>query len=278
MKQYYRIGEISETYGIGKDSLMYYEKLGIIRPNRGENGYRLYNIKDVWKLNLIKELRNFDISMKRIKEYLEDRSIETTKQILQEEMKLIDEKIQELTNNKNNIIRRLKSIDDIISDIELNKIQVRHIKLRKALKLSAGISNEGEAECIIKRLQKQYEDKIYILGNGNIGVVYDEDKLNKIEDMKYKAAFCLVDDDDVNYNMILDEGDYVDIVYKGNFDRDIKYMENMVKYIEENKYKVVGNMIKICKINIHETAIEEEHITEIQIPVRKINDFKEQLK
>ncbi|MBU3172716.1 MerR family transcriptional regulator [Clostridium estertheticum] len=275
MKQYYRIGEISETYGIGKDSLMYYEKLGIIRPNRGENGYRLYNIKDVWKLNLIKELRNFDISMKRIKEYLEDRSIETTKQILQEEVKLIDDRIQQLTNNKDNIIRRLKSIDDIISDIELNKIQVRHIKLRKALKLNAGISNEGEAECIIKRLQKQYEDKIYILGNGNIGVVYYEEKLNKIGDMKYKAAFCLVDYDDVNYNMILDEGDYVNIVYKGTFDEDMKHIQNMMKYIEENKYKVVGNMIKICKINIHETAIKEEHITEIQIPVRKINNFKE---
>ncbi|MBU3179356.1 MerR family transcriptional regulator [Clostridium estertheticum] len=275
MKQYYRIGEISEIYGIGKDSLRYYEKLGIIKPKRGENGYRLYNIKDIWKLNLIKELRNFDISMKRIKEYLEDRSIETTKQILQEEMKLIDEKMQLLTDNKDNIIKRLKSIDDIISDIELNKIQVRHIKLRKALKLNAGISNEGDAECIIKRLQKQYEDKIYILGNGNIGVVYDEDKFNKIEDMKYKAAFCLLDDDEVKYNMILDEGDYVNIVYKGTFDEDMEHIQNMMKYIEENKYKVVGNMMKICKINIHETAIEEEHITEIQIPVRKINDFKE---
>lgn len=275
MKEYYRIGEISEIYGIGKDSLMYYEKLGIIRPNRGENGYRLYNIKDVWKLNLIKELRKFDISMKRIKEYLEDRSIETTKEILQEEMKLIDEKIQELTNNKDNIIRRLKSIDDITSDIELNKIQVNHIKLRKALKLNADISNEGEAECIVKRLQRQYEDKIYILGNGNIGVVYDGENLNKIGDMKYKAAFFLVDYDDVNYNMILDEGDYVNIVYKGTFDEDMEYIQNMMKYIEENKYKVVGNMMKICKINIHETAIKEEHITEIQIPVRKINDFKE---
>lgn len=275
MKEYYRIGEISEIYGIGKDSLMYYEKLGIIRPNRGENGYRLYNIKDVWKLNLIKELRKFDISMKRIKEYLEDRSIETTKEILQEEMKLIDEKIQELTNNKDNIIRRLKLIDDITSDIELNKIQVNHIKLRKALKLNADISNEGEAECIVKRLQRQYEDKIYILGNGNIGVVYDGENLNKIGDMKYKAAFFLVDYDDVNYNMILDEGDYVNIVYKGTFDEDMEYIQNMMKYIEENKYKVVGNMMKICKINIHETAIKEEHITEIQIPVRKINDFKE---
>ncbi|MBR0600294.1 MerR family transcriptional regulator [Sinanaerobacter chloroacetimidivorans] len=275
MKQYYKIGEISEIYGIGKDSLMYYEELGIIKPSRGENGYRLYNIKDVWKLNLIKELRSFDISMKRIKEYLEDRSIETTKQILQEEMKLIDEKIQELTDNKNNIIKRLKSIDGIISDLELNKIQVVHIKLRKALKLSASISNEDEADCIIKRLQKQYGDKIYILGNGKIGVVYDKDKFDEVRDLKYNAAFSLVDEDESEYNMILDEGEYVSIAYKGTFDDDKDHIEKMMIYIKQNKYKIVDNIIKICKINIHETAVKEEHITEIQIPVRTIDDFNE---
>lgn len=274
MKQYYKIGEISEIYEIGKDSLMYYEELGIIKPSRGENGYRLYDIKDIWKLNLIKELRNFDISMKRIKEYLGDRSIETTKQILQEEMKLIDEKIQELTANKNNIIKRLKSIDGVVSDLELNKIQVVHIKLRKALKLNASMSNEGEADCIIKRLQKQYGDKIYILGNGNIGVVYDEDKFDKIGDLKYNAAFSLVDDDESEYNMILDEGNYVTIAYKGAFDEDKEHIQDMMRYIKQNKYKIVGNIIKICKINIHETSVKEEHITEIQIPVRKIDDFR----
>jgi len=274
MKQYYKIGEISEIYGIGKDSLMYYEELGIIKPSRGENGYRLYDITDIWKLNLIKELRNFDISMKRIKEYLEDRSIETTKQILQEEMKLIDEKIQELIANKNNIIKRLKSIDGVVSDIELNKIQVVHIKLRKALRLNASISNEGEADCIIKRLQKQYGDKIYILGNGNIGVVYDQDKFNKIEDLKYNAAFSLVDEDESEYNMILDEGNYVTIVYKGAFDEDKEHIQDMMNYIKQNKYKIAGNIIKICKINIHETSVKEELITEIQIPVCKIDDFK----
>lgn len=275
MKEYYKIGEISEIYGIGKDSLMYYEELGIIKPSRGENGYRLYDITDIWKLNLIKELRNFDVSMKRIKEYLEDRSIETTKQILQEEMKLIDEKIEKLTDSKNNITKRLKSIDGVVSHIQLNKIQVVHIKLRKALRLNASISNEGEADCIIKRLQKQYGDKIYILGNGNIGVVYDEDKFHKVEDLKYNAAFSLVDEDESEYNMILDEGNYVTIVYKGAFDEDKEHIQDMIKYIKQNKYKIAGNIIKICKINIHETSVKEELITEIQIPVRKIDDFKE---
>ena len=53
MKKYYKIGEISKIYGIGKDSLIYYEELGIIKPVRDTNGYRLYDVKDAWELNLI---------------------------------------------------------------------------------------------------------------------------------------------------------------------------------------------------------------------------------
>ncbi|HBL5898494.1 TPA: MerR family DNA-binding transcriptional regulator, partial [Clostridioides difficile] len=37
MKDYYKIGEISKIYGIGRDSLMYYEEIGILRPVRDIN-------------------------------------------------------------------------------------------------------------------------------------------------------------------------------------------------------------------------------------------------
>ena len=60
MKQYYTIGEISKIYQIGTDSLRYYEKLGILSPRRGANGYRIYGLDDLWKLNVIRDLRRLD--------------------------------------------------------------------------------------------------------------------------------------------------------------------------------------------------------------------------
>ena len=41
MKDHYTIGEIGKLFHIGPDSLRYYEKLGILSPGRGDNGYRL---------------------------------------------------------------------------------------------------------------------------------------------------------------------------------------------------------------------------------------------
>ncbi|MDO4536490.1 MAG: MerR family transcriptional regulator [Clostridium perfringens] len=264
MKKYYKIGEMSKIYGIGKDSLIYYEELGVIKPIRDSNGYRLYDIKDAWKFNLIKELRELNISMKRIKEYLENRSIESTKDILKQEMKIIDDEIVKLVNNKNNIEKRLNTIETVSNDLVFDKIQVITIKERGILKLD--IDNINEVSCVIKMLQKEYENLFYILGNNKIGITYNTENIVKNNEVSYKDAFYIVGDSEP-YDNKLNESSYVTYTYKGNYNKDTIYINNMLSFIEKNNYKITGDIIKICKINIHETDTEEEFISEIQIPI-----------
>ena len=57
MKNFFKIGEISKLYGIGVDSIRYYEEIGIIKPQRSESGYRYYSIHDIW-LSLIHISKN----------------------------------------------------------------------------------------------------------------------------------------------------------------------------------------------------------------------------
>ena len=66
-RKYYKTGELSKIYKLGRDSIKYYEKLGLLNPTRDTNSYRMYTIKDIWNLNLIRELRTLDFSMQRIK-------------------------------------------------------------------------------------------------------------------------------------------------------------------------------------------------------------------
>ena len=57
---------------MGPDSLRYYERLGLLRPRRDEdNGYRLYSLRDIYKLSVIRDLRTLGLSMVQIKEYLD---------------------------------------------------------------------------------------------------------------------------------------------------------------------------------------------------------------
>ena len=89
MEKYFKIGEISQLYNIGVDSLRYYEKLGLIVPKRAESGYRLYSVNDIWRLNVIRDLRDLGFGMEQIKEYLDKHTVDSTLNLLEEEQRAI---------------------------------------------------------------------------------------------------------------------------------------------------------------------------------------------
>lgn len=267
MKDYYKIGEISKIYGIGRDSLMYYEEIGILKPFRDKNGYRMYKLSDIWRLNLIKELRSLNFPMKKIKEYLDDRNIESTKEILNKEIILIDEKIEELLSYKQNIMKRLDTINDELRNLKLYEIDLVYINKRKALELNANITKDEEFDFLIQKLQKDYENRFTILGNNNIGSSFCLDKIKQGIYNEFKSVFCFLEDEEEIYNIIFNEGYYLTLTYKGKYKNNKHYINKMFKYIEEKGYKVISDPIEIYKIDIHETEDINEFITEIQIPV-----------
>ena len=267
MKDYYKIGEISKIYGIGRDSLMYYEELGILKPFRDKNGYRMYKLSDIWRLNLIKELRSLNFPMKKIKEYLDDRNIESTKEILNKEIILIDEKIEELLSYKQNIMKRLDTINDELRNLKLYEIDLVYINKRKALELNANITKDEEFDFLIQKLQKDYENRFTILGNNNIGSSFCLDKIKQGIYNEFKSVFCFLEDEEEIYNIIFNEGYYLTLTYKGKYKNNKHYINKMFKYIEEKGYKIISDPIEIYKIDIHETEDINEFVTEIQIPV-----------
>lgn len=267
MKDYYKIGEISKIYGIGRDSLMYYEDIGILKPFRDKNGYRMYKLSDIWRLNLIKELRSLNFPMKKIKEYLDDRNIESTKEILNKEIILIDEKIEELLSYKQNIMKRLDTINDELRNLKLYEIDLVYINKRKDLELNANITKDEEFDFLIQKLQKDYENRFTILGNNNIGSSFCLDKIKQGIYNEFKSVFCFLEDEEEIYNIIFNEGYYLTLTYKGKYKNNKHYINKMFKYIEEKGYKIISDPIEIYKIDIHETEDINEFVTEIQIPV-----------
>ena len=267
MKDYYKIGEISKIYGIGRDSLMYYEDIGILKPFRDKNGYRMYKLSDIWRLNLIKELRSLNFPMKKIKEYLDYRNIESTKEILNKEIILIDEKIEELLSYKQNIMKRLDTINDELRNLKLYEIDLVYINKRKSRELNANITKDEEFDFLIQKLQKDYENRFTILGNNNIGSSFCLDKIKQGIYNEFKSVFCFLEDEEEIYNIIFNEGYYLTLTYKGKYKNNKHYINKMFKYIEEKGYKIISDPIEIYKIDIHETEDINEFVTEIQIPV-----------
>ena len=54
---YMKTHELEKELGISKHTIFYYEKEGIITPQRDDNGYRSYSQDDLQKLIMVKFLR-----------------------------------------------------------------------------------------------------------------------------------------------------------------------------------------------------------------------------
>lgn len=272
-RKYYKTGELSKIYKIGRDSIKYYEKLGLLNPTRDTNSYRMYTIKDICNLNLIRELRTLGFSMQRIKEYLQNRNIENTKNMLKEEIELIEKKVDDLNSHKKSLQKRLHSIDSCVKHTTFSRIELLYMNKRKALTVESNVSFDENVDYLIQRLSEKFDNKFYILGNSNFGAVFDSNSISKDIYNSYKHTFCLLDDNSPNYNFILDEGYYVTYTYKGDYKQYSKVFDMLYKFIEINKYTILGDPIEIYKIDVYETSIEDEYVTQVQIPVKLLSDL-----
>lgn len=67
----YSLQSTSELLNIPKDTLRYYDKLGLVCPSRSENNYRHYNKQDIIDLKCIEIMKFADFSLSEIKQFFE---------------------------------------------------------------------------------------------------------------------------------------------------------------------------------------------------------------
>ena len=143
MKDSYTIHEIAELYNIGPDALRYYERLGLVRPRRAQNGYRIYDLNDIYRLTIIRDLRALGFSMERIGEYLRGLSVANTLQLLEEERRLIRERIRDLRAAERAIRARSAALTDY-SRMDEREICLLELPARPCLRLNADIARDEE--------------------------------------------------------------------------------------------------------------------------------------
>ncbi|WP_018756018.1 MerR family transcriptional regulator [Paenibacillus terrigena] len=76
MEKLYSIQEASQILGISKDTLRYYDRIGIVSPSRKDNRYRRYSKDDLIDLMNIQIMQYADFSLDEIRGKLSLRKME----------------------------------------------------------------------------------------------------------------------------------------------------------------------------------------------------------
>lgn len=104
----YTISEIAQIMGVSVHTLRYYDKEGLFPSVKRVNGIRIFEDKDFQWLRVLNCLRNINMPIKKMKEYVElcalgDASLEDRLEMILEQEKSIDEQIRKLEYYKQEI-------------------------------------------------------------------------------------------------------------------------------------------------------------------------------
>lgn len=100
-----KIGEVSKQTGIAVGALRYYEDLGLLDADRGENGYRYYLPEAIQQVQFIKKAQSLGFALEDVKEILNvhqqgDVPCELVQSLLQEKIEKLENQIREIQTFK----------------------------------------------------------------------------------------------------------------------------------------------------------------------------------
>lgn len=279
MKNDYKINEISKLYSIGADALRYYEKLGLLIPRRDDNGYRMYSLKDIYKLNIIRDLRELDFPMQQIKSYLDHQSVENTLELLYTEQDMIKEQMAKLEATQQIIQSRIKVLTDALQ-IQPGVFSIKTYPDRPCLQLDTRITRDEEMDYAIKELHQKHKRHISDLGNQLYGASVSLEELKLGMKDVFNSIFFIFDPADagkMDCNYILPAGDYLSYYYRGSYRQSRDKMLEAVRYANKKGLQILGDPFEIYEIDNRDTVISDQFLTEIQMRIYDpaSNDYPE---
>ena len=265
MKDSYTIHEIAALYGVGPDALRYYERLRLVRPRRAQNGYRIYDLNDIYRLTILRDLRSLGFSMERIGEYLKDLSVSNTLQLLGEERRLSREKMRALRAAESAIRERVRRLEACaaVADGDISLVE---LPPRPCLRLNADIARDEEMDFAIKRLHRRHENTIRDLGGQKIGASIAPEDIRAGKIGLYRSVFFLLDEGATG-DFTLPGGRYACLYYRGSYRQLGARVAELFRWARKQGLSPTGDVLELYPIDDRFTAREEEFLTQLQVRV-----------
>ncbi len=260
-----KIGEFSKLSHLTVKALRFYEKEGLLIPKNVDKwtGYRFYETKQLEDAAKIKAYRQLDLSIDEIKAIMNG-----------SDAKLIfEEKAKALQSQKDEIDVRLSIIKNILEDKKMKyQVTVKEIPSAIVYYSETTLKNYSDAmefipkcgeECkklnpTLKCANPHYEFCEYLDG---------EYKETNIRIRHNEAVETFGNESDFIKFREIPATKVLSIFHKGSYEQIGEAYAYIMKYAEDNGYKVAG-LARECYIDgIWNKESVDEWLTEVQLPI-----------
>ena len=110
----YTISEMASIFGVSRQTLIYYDKIGLFAPAEvNEKGYRFYSPTQIPLMRLICMLRDLGVDLDEIMRLTSSYDVAEMANKLRERVSELDDQIAALEKERNNVQERLSFYSDV---------------------------------------------------------------------------------------------------------------------------------------------------------------------
>ena len=123
MKDMFSIGELAGYQNISKQTLIFYDKIGLFQPAYVDpsNKYRYYTAKQIDYLDTILIMKAMGFSLGEIQEHMKNYTIDTSIVALRKQLTVLDQQITHLQLVRNRLAHRCRQMENVKAFHEQNQ-------------------------------------------------------------------------------------------------------------------------------------------------------------
>lgn len=265
MKQY-KIGEIASIMNISKEMVRYYEKCGIIKPQRLENNnYRSYSVLDLFLLIEATVLAQFNVNMKDIQQIRKENFTFNLAECYRKYLKQTEEEIGYLS------LKRKRAVE-LLEDMEIAIYNIGHFWVKKIPKHYAYpfmTAHNDEYDDILADRENRYilsNHKYLPFLNPSVEFQENGEKWTLDMDIQYVKSLHMPH---IENEMYIPEQYYfctvIDMGSIGNFNRNV--LSDILEKFKKEQYRIIGNPIGVLLGRGIEQGVFKR-LLEIRIPIQ----------
>ncbi len=262
------IGQFAALHGINKKTLMWYDEIGLFRPAaiNPENGYRCYNYHQSPILETILLLRELDVSIDEIRSFMQNRSAENMKRLLEEKITDLDHSMMHLQAVRKTLCGHHRDMVTLLT-MDLTEISLveKEERCLVTVDIDKNTSFEEEVELITAETAKYRLGRLHDASYGSMISVaslqsgsFDEYSrlFMEIPFLKQKSGVH-----------IQPAGTYLRAFHKGEWSGISSRYREILDFVRRQGLTIYGYSYEK---GINETVIDHiaDYIVQIEIPVR----------
>lgn len=271
MKKLFSIGEISKQQNISRQTLIFYDKIGLFCPAYvdPENGYRYYSYKQLDYLDTICIMKKIGFSLDEIKNHMKNYTIDNSIVALRKQLSAIESQIKELQMIKSRVEHRCIQLEHSVSirgnsdTVALENVKEQYILLQKVAEpYTLDMVSVATKECFVR----SFSEHLPIFFQSGAIVPYERIRQGLYTEASY-VFLPIESTGNIEGVVKLPAGKCVFTHHIGDYPSIGISYERILGYCQNNNLKIISDSYEFAINDYLSTGDENEYITKIMFYV-----------